>query len=230
MTRFAMIPVRGVLVGKTRLAGTFSPTERASIVSAMARHVIGTVERSGDIDDVIVVSARTDVLYDILAEYPAINVIEQPEHIAGLNPALDLGRAWARVREATGLAIIPADLPGLETGDIHALVAADTDMTIAPDRDGVGTNGLFLGSERAIETFAFRFGTDSASRHADGARSLGLSIRQVRSRGFERDLDTLEDWQTLSGPLRRHLLCGSLPTDLAMSSVDPSMMAKVECP
>jgi 2-phospho-L-lactate guanylyltransferase (CobY/MobA/RfbA family) len=55
-----------------------------------------------------------------------------------------------------------------------------------------------------------RFGRDSARRHLEAARQLGLPARQMALPGFARDLDTVDDvlWlceQPGGGEARRYL-------------------------
>jgi 2-phospho-L-lactate guanylyltransferase len=110
----------------------------------------------------------------------------------GLNHALYLGRRWAMERAcAEVLLVILSDLPWLASADLEALLAlaSRASVVIAPSKDG-GTNALLLRPPHAIP---FRFGPDSAARHAAAAQERGLPVALARSPGLAFDVDTPDD-------------------------------------
>jgi 2-phospho-L-lactate guanylyltransferase len=110
----------------------------------------------------------------------------------GLNPALRQAQQVADSAHATGLLIVPADLPTLAREDVDAILAAaiSAPVAIAPDRAGQGTNALLLRPVLAIDP---SFGLDSFARHRLLAEEAGLTAAVVQRPGLALDLDTPAD-------------------------------------
>jgi len=195
----AIIPIRSLTEGKSRLAGYFSPDERARLVRTMFEHVIETVKQSGVIDRIAVVSPDPAVL-DLIERDPDPRVIaaEQPPDRPGLNEAVAIGRELALDLHAGGMLVLFGDLPLLEPDDVRSLIRRDAPLVIATDRHGAGTNALMmrLGSSTAAD-FAFSYGPNSRQRHLDEADRLGLDAVTAISAGTAFDLDTIDDIERL---------------------------------
>jgi 2-phospho-L-lactate/phosphoenolpyruvate guanylyltransferase len=104
----------------------------------------------------------------------------------GLNEAL--GRAYADLASRlTVVAIAPGDLR-LPQG--LGLFDPDPGVTVISDRHGTGTNVLALPTGLG---FQFAYGTESARRHLDEGRRLGLAVHLVSSGPWCHDIDRPED-------------------------------------
>jgi len=102
----------------------------------------------------------------------------------GLNVELACAR---RALRAIPLLVLPADLPLLRAEDIATLLAAASSTpSLAPDRQGRGTNAVTL---PPFYPFQFRFGLNSFRRH----RAQLTTARIVRRPGLALDLDTKWD-------------------------------------
>ena len=187
---WAIVAIKSRMQCKRRLAGVLEPPARLDLVRQMLDHVLAAVADSAEADRLLVVSPERDSLPDSIA-------VEADDGV-GLNEALELARRRACSEGARGIVVLPADLPRLANVDIDALVEAGrrAGVAVAPDRAGVGTNGLYLASQAPIE---FRFGVHSFDAHLAGARSAGFEPAVVRRPGFEFDLDTPEDLRSSSG-------------------------------
>ena len=193
----ALIPFRSYEDAKLRLGGFLDAEERASLVGAMLESTVAAAIEASTLDSVCVISPDPGALR-AMAEMGAITIADDGR---GLNPALDVGRAWALAAGADGLLVLPADLPCVTAASIDAFVmdvtaqrAADersADVVgIVPDQHGSGTNALLLGPPSVID---FRFGSYSYDAHLDAAVDAG--VRVVRSGGLLGfDLDTPEDY------------------------------------
>src|SRR5262249_9161913 len=120
-----------------------------------------------------------------------------PEHAAGgLNEALRAVVIDALASGAGGVLIIASDLPLLEPGDVRSLirVAEKSDVVIAPDRHGTGTNAMLL---RPPDVIAPAFGVGSCQRHSVAAREAGIEPQVVRTTGLGFDLDVPSDYDDL---------------------------------
>ena len=199
----AVVPLRDGRTGKTRLAGPFSPAQRTRIVTALARHVVGTLLAAGPVSRVLVVTGDPDFARRALPADARLEVVAEPADRRGLNAAVTLGRARALADGARRVLVVHADLALLTADDVAALLAPTAPLVLAPDRADRGTNALVL--DAAVTGFAFRFGAASARAHRDQARALGLRTATVRRPGTWTDLDTPEDWLALPEAVRERL-------------------------
>jgi 2-phospho-L-lactate guanylyltransferase len=199
-----VIPLRGLFLGKSRLAPVLGPDERARIVAAMANRVLRAVLHFAPDGQVIVVTRDRDTSW--LPTDPRVDIATQPDTSWGLNAALDVGRVAAITRSPGRLLMLPADLPLLIADDLAALTVSASEVTLATDRAGTGTNALLLTGRTAIETYPFHFGEGSRRLHEEGALALGLSTTTVTLPGLQDDLDTPDDWAALPDRVRDQLL------------------------
>lgn len=202
MTRqtVAVVPVRSLTGGKTRIASTVPPEAREALTRAMLTTVLEAVSTAGTVDRVIVVSPSPEALQFALDVVPAIEPLLQPLTSPGLIPALEQGRAYGAAMGAQAILIIFGDLPGLQAADVRVLTGLAADVVIAPDRCRDGTNALLL-RDRAISSFSFHFGESSFPRHIDEAERRQLTVGIVERPGTQLDLDTPDDLALLPTPL-----------------------------
>jgi 2-phospho-L-lactate guanylyltransferase len=100
--------------------------------------------------------------------------------------------------------VLFADLPLIGPADVQLLVNGETQVAIASDRRGTGTNALLLrGAETAA--FTFQFGESSHRKHLEEARRLRLPVDDLAIENLGFDLDTVEDWFDLPVPVRLDL-------------------------
>jgi 2-phospho-L-lactate guanylyltransferase len=194
----ALVPVRSLSAGKTRLAGSVTPLVRESLIRRMVRHVIAAALDSGAIDEVVLVSPD-DAALALANGAPLVTPLRQRAEHPGLLPALDLGRAYAEARGASGLLVLFGDLPLIEPDDIRNLVRRAVPVVIAADRHRRGTNALFLrlSAIPAGDRFEFQFGDESYARHEAEAHRLGLDAAISTGTGTAFDLDTPDDLAAL---------------------------------
>lgn len=190
MRTLAVVPVKSLREGKSRLASALSPEERAALTLYMLDHVLATIRESGVISSIGIVSPNSAELR--LSEDVAI--IEQKR--LGLNNHLEEGREWAISNGADALMIIFSDLPLLTPGDIKAITGMagmgkrKGTVVLAPDRHGGGTN-IMLTHPASLSTFAF--GQGSYHKHRAQALAEAYRIETYISEGTSLDIDTPED-------------------------------------
>lgn len=212
----AVVPVRSLRGGKTRLAEALSPEAREALTRRMLGHVLDQTLASVVISRVAVVSPDEEALAAVRALHPEVVALPQPGERSGLNPALDLGRTWAAEVGAAAMIVLFADLPRLTAADVRDLALTAAPLAFAPDRHGTGTNALLLRLGPDTADFAFAFGTDSAARHQAEARRLGVAAVIHRAPGLSFDLDTAADWRSFlngasdpAGVRREPLTCAA---------------------
>lgn len=187
MTCWVIIPVKAPADAKRRLEPALTPGERAELVRTMLAQVVNAASSATGVANVCLVGpSRYDCPDDII-------LLVDPG--GGLNPAL--GAALKVVPASVSRVVMLAgDLPHVTREEVERLASgAPSELLIAPDRHGTGTNALSLPLPQA-RAFGFAYGEGSAKRHKAEAARLGLACREFRSPGLERDIDTPEDLET----------------------------------
>lgn len=190
MTLWAIVPVKPLRRGKSRLSGTLTEDERAFLNEKLLEHTLTTLADLSELEQVLVVSRDPHALA-IARKHGARTVREdgQPH----LNTALTRATVVAKLHATRGVLILPADLPLLSRTDILALVERATNppvVVIAPDRHEKGTNALLMSPAGLIE---YDFGEDSFKRHCGRAKKAGARLEIVTLPSLGLDLDLPED-------------------------------------
>lgn len=194
MTLWAIVPVKPLRRGKSRLAGTLTEDERTELNRALLQHTLETLSGLKEVDKVLVVSRDPSAL-TIAREHGARTVQEdgQPH----LNTALKRATVVAQVYATRGVLILPADLPLVTRDDIQTLLDRAVKppvVVIAPDRRGKGTNALLISPAGLIE---YDFGQNSFQRHCERARAAGARLEVVELPSLGLDLDVPEDLEII---------------------------------
>lgn len=190
MTIWAIIPVKPLRSGKSRLAGTLSEDERAELNRALLQHTLKTLSDLKEVEHVLVVSRDPQAL-TLARLYGARTVREdgQPH----LNTALKRATVVAQVYATRGVLVLPADLPLISREDVLTLINHATDppvVVIAPDRHEKGTNALLISPAGLIE---YDFGENSFQRHCQRVKETGARLEVVNLPSLGLDLDLPED-------------------------------------
>jgi 2-phospho-L-lactate guanylyltransferase len=190
MTLWAIVPVKPLRRGKSRLAGTLTEDERTVLNQELLEHTLKVLSGLKELDQVLVVSRDPQAL-TIARNHGAKTVQEdgQPH----LNTALARATVMAQVHSTRGVLVLPADLPLLTAEDVRALIdraAKPPVVVIAPDRHGKGTNALLMVPVGQIK---YDFGEGSFQRHCDRAKKSGARLEIVELPSLGLDLDLPED-------------------------------------
>jgi 2-phospho-L-lactate guanylyltransferase len=190
MTLWAIVPVKPLRRGKSRLSVVLSEDERTALNQSMLINTLKTLAAVSLIDTVLVVS-RDPLALSIARDYSAKTVLEDgnPE----LNTALRRASSVAKAYFANEILVLPADLPLIKPEDIIsflALAIKPPEIIIAPDRRRDGTNALLISPADLIE---FRYGKGSFDAHLKNAKEVNARIEIVESEVFGLDLDLPED-------------------------------------
>jgi 2-phospho-L-lactate guanylyltransferase len=190
MTLWAIVPVKPLRRGKSRLAGTLSEDERTELNRSLLENTLKTFSDLKEVEEVLVISRDPQALA-IARHYGARTVREdgQPE----LNTALKRATVIAQVYATRGVLVLPADLPLITRGDILTLIERAGEppaVVIAPDRHGTGTNALLISPAGLIE---YDFGENSFQRHCQRAKEVGARLEIVDLPTLGLDLDLPED-------------------------------------
>ncbi len=208
----AVVPVRSLRSGKTRLAPVLSPEARERLQQQAAERVIRAAVAAGTVATVLVISPDPEALTWAAGLDPTVTTMTQPDHHPGLNGAVDAAREWARTVGATAIISLFADLPLIRPGDIQAMTDRPEAVVLGPDRRKEGTNALLLRLTGRGTEFQFAFGEQSLIRHLDGARRLGLDVAVHDAPGIAIDLDTPDDWADFLDVVADHGLIAARPS------------------
>ena len=194
MTLWAIVPVKPLRRGKSRLAGTLTEDERTALNQELLEHTLKVLSNLKELAQVLVVSRDPQAL-TIARNHGAKTVQEdgQPH----LNTALARATVMAQVHSIRGILVLPADLPLLTADDVRALIdraAKPPVVVIAPDRHGKGTNALLMVPAGQIE---YDFGEGSFQRHCDRAKKSGARLEIVELPSLGLDLDLPEDLEMI---------------------------------
>lgn len=194
MKLWLVVPVKPFGTGKSRLAGVLTPAERGALTHRLLCRTIQLAQASGHFAGVLVVS-RSQAVLDAARALGAEQLHERGA--GGLNEALAAACTVAAGHGADHALVLPADLPAVNAADLDAIctAAAQTDIVLAPSRDG-GTNALCL---RLPPGIPFTFGPASFAAHMRLAEVAACRLAVYASPTVAFDLDWPEDLALLVG-------------------------------
>ena len=191
MTIWAIVPVKPLRRGKSRLATTLNEDERAELNIQLLKHTLKTLKETAEVEEVLVVSRDPKALA-IARDLNARTI--QEDGSPDLNTALKRATAVAKVYTTNGILILPADLPLIAKEDVDLLIKKANGhkrvVVITPDRHKNGTNALLVSPAGIIE---YDYGEKSFERHCEGARKAGAHLEVCELPSIELDLDLPED-------------------------------------
>jgi 2-phospho-L-lactate guanylyltransferase len=189
---WAIVPIKALESAKRRLADVLTPDERRALMLAMARDVLTALARCRALTGVLIVSRAPEA--DALAQaFGTERFAESPD--ADLSMALT--QAAEHLGEhlgAKGVMIVPADVPLIAPEEIEEILAGHGAVTVIPDDEHLGTNGLICTPPTVI---GFSFDGRSFRPHLEAAAAVGANPRVVPSPRFALDVDTPDDLKAL---------------------------------
>lgn len=194
MSLWAILPVKPLRRGKSRLAGALTEEERTTLNQELLERTLRTLSGLKELDEVLVVSRDAHAL-TIARNHGAKTVQEdgQPH----LNTALTRASVVAQVHASQAVLVLPVDLPLLTADDVLTLIdraAKPPVVVIAPDRHHRGTNALLMVPAGQIE---YEFGEGSFQRHCERAIQSGARLEVVELPSLGLDLDDPEDLELI---------------------------------
>mgnify|MGYP005855753751 CR=1 FL=1 len=191
---WAVIPVKPLRRGKSRLADVLSEDERTLLNYSMLENTLKVLSSLQELESIMVVSRDPSALV-LAREYGARTV--QEDGSPDLNTALKRATLVAQAYVTKSLIIVPADLPLLSKEDILAMInetGSPPEMIIAPDLRRDGTNCLLISPPGPIQ---YAYGPGSFNRHLVQAQRYGYRTAVILRQGLQLDLDLPEDLDLL---------------------------------
>lgn len=194
MSLWAIVPVKPLRRGKSRLTQILTDQERYQLNHQLFLQTLHVLKQVNQISDILVVSRDSDVLTEA-RELDVRTVTENgtPE----LNNALLRASLFSTAFSSEGVLIVPADLPLLTADDVVGFISARVNppmILISPDRRHEGTNMLLADPADLI---TFSFGGESFDRHCVLAKSKGAEVVIHENENIALDLDVPEDYTLL---------------------------------
>lgn len=199
MSLWAVVPIKPLRRGKSRLSSKYSEEERMILNREMLRHTIERLQQVKGLEKILVVSRDPEAL-TVARKMGAQTLLESGN--PGLNMALARASLLAKAYKARGIIVIPADLPLLEPEDVQEMinmVNGKPAVVIAPDRHHEGTNVMLVAPPDLIE---FNYGKGSFERHRAEAIEAGADLRIVEKESMALDLDWPEDLELVGDRYR----------------------------
>ena len=190
MSIWAIVPIKPLRRGKSRLAGVLTEEERAKLNRVFLENTLSVLREIPEIEQTLVVS-RDPAALAIAREFDVRTLLEDGSQ--ELNLALTRATAIAQAYAAHGILILPADLPMLNADDLRYFLSFDRDqpcVVISPDRRDDGTNALLISPPGTIQ---YAFGPGSFHRHRKLAISTEAQHEVVRIPSLALDLDLPDD-------------------------------------
>lgn len=200
MTLWAIVPVKPLRRGKSRLAEVLTQDERADLNRRLLAHTLSTLTALPEIEHVLVIS-RDQAALALARDFGARTV--QEHGTPHLNTALTRATILARNYATRGVLIVPADLPLITPEDIRAILERAVDppvVVVAPDRHREGTNALLVCPTGLIE---YEYGPGSFKRHCERAIQAGARLEVCEQPSIALDMDLPEDLELVSEALEQ---------------------------
>lgn len=194
MSLWAIVPIKPLRRGKSRLASVLSEKDREQLNQTLLIKTIRCLKEIKEIDQILIVSYDPSAL-TISRDYGVRTVQESPN--TNINKALRKGTMAAMAFNVSSLLIVPADLPFIEPEVICGLLAKSQkqpEIIITPDRRMNGTNALFINPAGILE---YDFGNWSFSKHVEQAERKKIRIEIYNNDKLSFDLDIPEDLEYL---------------------------------
>ncbi len=186
---WALLPFKGPEGAKERLSAHLSPRERRDLTLAMVQDVLDALTRAS-LSGVLIVS-RSPAARGLAREFDAQVFADSANDLTG---AVTQASAYLADR-ADGTMIVHGDLPLLTTDEVNQALRGHRDITLLPDRQDIGTNGIIATPPNAM---AYQFDGTSFEPHQALARGAGFEPRIVRLPGFGLDIDTIDGLRTFA--------------------------------
>jgi 2-phospho-L-lactate guanylyltransferase len=188
----ALVPLKDLLLAKSRLAAVLTSIERSALAQAMVEDVLTVLSRHRHIARITLVS--DDPGASMLAEkYGADCWTERSLGCRGLNPLIQCASERLLDAGEEPLVVLHGDLPLLTEEDISVVVESQQalgGLIVGCDSRGTGTNLLAF---NAASTPRFCFGLDSCAAHIASAKDAGVPVQVLQRSGIGLDVDEAPD-------------------------------------
>lgn len=200
MTLWAIVPVKPLRRGKSRLAEVLSDDERAALNHCLLANTLDVLAAVPEIEHTLVVSRDQQAL--ALARAHGARTVQE-QGMPQLNMAITRATIVAASHTVKEVLVLPADLPLMTVEDVQAIIKRSNQppvVVIAPDQRGHGTNALLISPSGR---FNYSFGAGSFERHCGMARRFGARLEICERPNLALDLDLPSDLELVRDRLEQ---------------------------
>jgi len=194
MSLCAIIPIKPLRRGKSRLSSVLSEDKREGLNKYLLTSTLQCLRKINKIDHILVISYDPTAL-TLARKFGARTVLENRN--TNINRALRKATLAAKAIKSSKILVVPADLPLLTKDDLLSVIDESGDppeIVIVPDRKMSGTNMLLINPIGAIK---YDFGEWSFRKHIEQAERKKINIKICNRSNLSFDLDLPEDWEFL---------------------------------
>jgi 2-phospho-L-lactate guanylyltransferase len=192
MLMWAIVPIKTFARAKQRLANVLNEDERRSLMLAMARDVLTCLSQSETLTGILIVSRAREA--DVLAETFDTERFAESPNVSLAGALTQAAHHLISHFSARGVFIVPADVPAITADEVDNLVRSHNQVTVLPDSENVGTNGLICSPPLSVP---YIFDGKSFKPHVDAAFAAGITPKIVPASCFALDVDTPKDLMAL---------------------------------
>lgn len=195
---WAVLPVKPLRGALRRLTPALDAPVRRALQVAMLTDVLAAIAGARALAGVVVVTSDPEAR-GMAEAIAGARVVPDHDPPRGMNAAVVRGLEAVAAAGADGALVVTADLPLARPEDLDAVVAdapPGPSATLAPSRDGTGTNAMLLRPPAAL---APRLGPASYARHTAQAARRGLPVTRLELPRLALDIDTPADLTALVG-------------------------------
>ena len=193
---WAVVPVKPLRGALRRLTPALEASVRRELQVAMLTDVLVACAGAGGLAGVLVVTSDPQAA-ELAGRLAGARVVPDHAPPRGMNAAVMRGLEAVAGLGAEGALVLTADLPLARPEDLDAVIGAapaGPSATLAPSRDGTGTNAMLL---RPPGVLTPRLGLDSLVRHRAQAARRGAALTLCPRPGLALDIDTPRDLAAL---------------------------------
>jgi 2-phospho-L-lactate guanylyltransferase len=194
MRLWAIVPVKPLRKGKSRLVGVLTEDERFHLNQHFLSHTIRTLNEVDEIDQVLVISSDHMTLAKA-QECGARTVLEiGAPH---LNNALVNATNVAQTNGVHCVMIVPTDLPQISPNEVRSIISLGMNppvVVVTPDYLHEGTNALMVNPAGLIK---YNFGVGSFQKHCECAKNVNAKLVVCELVAMAHDIDKPEDLKYL---------------------------------
>ncbi|MFA5612008.1 MAG: 2-phospho-L-lactate guanylyltransferase [Anaerolineaceae bacterium] len=190
MNLWAVLPVKPLKCGKSRLHGCLSEDEVYALNRSMFENTYEMLRASTAIEQVLVVSSDEEI-HDYVYQTGGTPLREKPPY--SLNSAVTQALAYINENDPGKVLIVPSDLPMMTAEDLAGFLSLSRKgrfLALVPDQCQWGTNAILISHPHLLTP---RFGRRSFQKHAMQAAIHSAELIVWLNRNIQRDLDTPQD-------------------------------------
>lgn len=182
------MPLKGFENAKQRLSAVLSQAQRRHLFAAMVEDLIEQLMLVESLAGVAIVSNEPQA--KLLSEQWGATFIPEPSSVKGLNAAVEWGLGQLS-NDASHVLVLHGDLPLATKAEISAVVEqADNSITLVPDWQDNGTNGLLTPVPSPINVV---YGVGSFNLHSELVTQAAMNVKTHKPSRLAFDVDTAQD-------------------------------------